>query len=474
MRINRCLSYSAMQGGIALAIATTTCCQGALVDGPEIPSAGFVQPVPASLREHLNLSPFYQKHVDVRGLPILGSTNVSDFALLEAGWIVRQLLTGREDILHALETNHVRIAVMAWNEFTTDIPEHSDLTSKVFWDRRARGLGGTAARPAVSCAEENLLGYPGDPYATENLLIHEFAHTIHEMGLSHLDSTFDKRLRAAFESAAQRGLWKTTYAGSNPAEYWAEGVQDWFDNNRQNDSLHNHVNTRGELKEYDPTLAALCAEVFGDRPWRYQKPAQRDPAARSHLAGFDPAKAPRFAWREAPLITHPRVLLQTALGDIEVELEGERAPVTTKNFLRYAQAGLYSDGHFHRTVTLNNQPTNTVRIQVIQASANPSKTNESFAPIPLERTRDTGLKHLDGAISMARDGPDSAQDSFFICVDDQPALDFDGLRNADGQGFAVFGRVVTGMAVVRSIHAASAAGQTLTPPVRLQRVIRTR
>jgi peptidyl-prolyl cis-trans isomerase A (cyclophilin A) len=125
-------------------------------------------------------------------------------------------------------------------------------------------------------------------------------------------------------------------------------------------------------------------------------------------------------------------------------------------------------------VTLDNQPTNAVKIQVIQASANPAKTNEFFPPIALERTRDTGLKHRDGTLSMARDTPDSAQDHFFICVADQPALDFGGQRNPDGQGFAAFGRVVKGMEVVRKIHAAPADGQSLNPAVPLQRVIRTR
>ena len=174
----------------------------------------------------------------------------------------------------------------------------------------------------------------------------------------------------------------------------------------------------------------------------------------------------------AAVMPKPRVVIQTTLGDIEVELDAERAPVSTKNFLRYALAGFYSDGLFHRTVTLDNQPTNAVKIQVIQASANPAKTNEFFPPIALEHTRDTGLKHLDGTLSMARDTPDSAQDHFFICLGDQPALDFGGARNPDGQGFAAFGRVVKGMEVVREIHAAPAEGQSLKPPVLLQRVIR--
>lgn len=431
-----------------------------------------VASVPEALRSDLKLDPFYQKHIDVEGFPILGSTNVSDFALLEAAWILRQMLPDGADIFATLGSNRVRLAVMAWNEFTTDVPEHRTLKSAAYWDRRARGLGATRVRPAVSCAEENLLCYPGDPYSTENILIHEFAHTVHEMGLVSLDPTFDQRLRAAFKRAKEAGLWKGTYAMSNHKEYWAEGTQSWFDDNRENDALHNHVDTRAELKQYDPELAKLCAEVFGDRSWRYVKPAKRSELDRAHLAGYDSSKAPRFRWREPPLTDHPRVLIQTEVGEIELELDAKRAPNTVKNFLRYVHEGFYSDGIFHRTVTLENQPTNKVKIEVIQASANPAKTNQVFPPISLERTRDTGLKHVDGAISMARFQPDSAQDNFFICIGDQPELNFGGKRNPDGQGFAAFGKVIQGMETVRKIQTASADGQKLTPPIRIQRAIR--
>ena len=431
-----------------------------------------VTPIPEALRREFKLAPFYQKHLPVGSLPVVGSTNVSDNALREAAWIVRHMLEGRADILGAMATNHVRLAVMAYNEFTTDIPEHAQLMPKVFWDRRARGLGASPEAPAVSSAEENLLCYPGDPYPTENICIHEFAHAIHLTGMSGLDPTFDRRLVEAYHSATNRGLWRGTYAGSNHEEYWAEATQSWFDNNRANDALHNDIDTRAKLKVYDPAVAALCLEVYGDRPWRYHKPMDRAAADRAHLIGFDPAKSPHFRWRAAPIPEHPRVLIQTARGDIEVELDYRAAPKTVENFLRYSHEGLYADGQFFRTVTAGNQPTNAVKIAIIQAQANPARTNEYFAAIPLERTRDTGLKHRDGTISMARDGPDSAQESFFICVGDQPELDFGGKRNPDGQGFAAFGRVVKGMEIVRQIHELPADGQTLKSPVRLQRVIR--
>jgi len=133
---------------------------------------------------------------------------------------------------------------------------------------------------------------------------------------------------------------------------------------------------------------------------------------------------------------------------------------------------MYDGGAFHRTVRMDNQPANKIKIEVVQAGTNPSRRSEELPPIPLERTAKTGLKHLDGVISMARSGPDSATSDFFICIGDQPSLDFGGLRNPDGQGFAAFGRVIQGMEIVRKIQAAPAEGQTLKPPVRIVRARR--
>jgi peptidyl-prolyl cis-trans isomerase A (cyclophilin A) len=169
-----------------------------------------------------------------------------------------------------------------------------------------------------------------------------------------------------------------------------------------------------------------------------------------------------------------RVLIQTEQGDIEAELDAARAPATVANFLRYADGKFYNGGRFHRTVTPANQPDNKVKIEVIQAGARPDKAKEEFPPIKLERTRDTKLTHKDGTLSMARDGPDTATSDFFICVGDQPELDFGGKRNPDGQGFAAFGRVVKGMDVVRKIQAAPAQGQALNPPVKILKVTRIR
>jgi peptidyl-prolyl cis-trans isomerase A (cyclophilin A) len=167
-----------------------------------------------------------------------------------------------------------------------------------------------------------------------------------------------------------------------------------------------------------------------------------------------------------------RVLIQADLGDIELELDAAKAPITTANFLRYVDGKFYDGGRFHRTVKPDNQPDNKVKIEVIQAGINPDRMKEEFPPIKLERARDTGLRHRDGTISMARDGPDTATSDFFICIGDQPELDFGGKRNPDGQGFAAFGRVVKGMDVVKKIQSSKAEGQSLKPPVKIVKVTR--
>ena len=159
------------------------------------------------------------------------------------------------------------------------------------------------------------------------------------------------------------------------------------------------------------------------------------------------------------------VTLQTELGEIVLEVDAVRAPVTAANFLRYVDAGRYDGGRFHRTVRLDNQPGKDLLIEVVQAGVKADLVSSDYAPIPLERTNKTGLRHRDGTLSMARDGPDTATSDFFICIGDQPSLDFGGKRNPDGQGFAAFGRVLQGMDVVRRIQAAPSDGQFLTPPI---------
>ena len=236
---------------------------------------------------------FYKKYIDADGYPIVASEKVNDYALKEAAFLVNLMLARRPDVRAAMVKSGSRMSIIAHNEFTTDQPEWAWMKPKDFWDARARGMGGSPTDPFCSTGEENLLAYPGDPYAAESILIHEFAHNIHLRGMVNVDPTFDKRVKATYDSAMKAGLWKGKYAAVNHHEYFAEGVQSWFDNNRVNDHDHNYVNTRALLLEYDPGLAALCREVFGDTVLKYTKPATR---LRDHLEGYDPAAAPKFVW----------------------------------------------------------------------------------------------------------------------------------------------------------------------------------
>ena len=167
-----------------------------------------------------------------------------------------------------------------------------------------------------------------------------------------------------------------------------------------------------------------------------------------------------------------RLVVETTIGDITLAIDSVHAPHTATNFLAYVDRGHFRDARFHRTVTLSNQGASPVKIEVIQGSVSPEREKDDFPPIAIERTDVTSLRHRNGTLSMARAGPNSATSSFFICIGDQPELDFGGKRNADGQGFAAFGVVTAGMDVVRTIHASPASGQALTPPVRILDIVR--
>jgi hypothetical protein len=225
----------------------------------------------------------------------VASGAVDDHALLEVAYLADLMLAKRPDVRTAMIANGSRVIIMGRGEFTTDIPEYAHMKPKDYWDARARGLGGSETDPVCSCAEENMLAFSGDPYAAENIFIHEFAHNIHLRGLLKVDPTFDKRLKETYQAAMAKGLWKGKYAATNHHEYFAEGVQSWFDDNRVNDHDHNHVHLRSQLIEYDPGLAAMCREVFGDTELKYTKPTTR---LTGHMAGYDPSKAPTFTWPE--------------------------------------------------------------------------------------------------------------------------------------------------------------------------------
>lgn len=249
---------------------------------------------------------FYTQRIEAHGFPIVASARVNPYALKEAAYLLDLLLAARPDVRTAMIRSGARLCILAHDEFTCDLPDFPwfaeqrapgfpDLSGRDYWNARVRGTGASLDQALTTCAEENLLGLKGDPYAAECIFVHEFAHAVHLRGLANLDPTFDSRLRQAYQAAMQAGRWQATYASTNHREYFAEGVQSWFECNRVNDDEHNDINTRARLQAYDPALAALCREAFGEPDFKYTKPATR---LRDHLAGYEPASAPVFAWPE--------------------------------------------------------------------------------------------------------------------------------------------------------------------------------
>lgn len=169
---------------------------------------------------------------------------------------------------------------------------------------------------------------------------------------------------------------------------------------------------------------------------------------------------------------NPMVLVRTGLGDIVIEVYADRAPITAKNFLRYVDENRYQEASFYRVVTPDNQPDKPVKIEVIQGGIGFVESGLRLDPIVHETTAKTGIRHKDGAVSMARREPGTASSEFFICVGDQPQLDFGSKRNPDGQGYAAFGQVIRGMDVARKIQRQPEDGQMLKNPVKLLAVAR--
>lgn len=164
----------------------------------------------------------------------------------------------------------------------------------------------------------------------------------------------------------------------------------------------------------------------------------------------------------------PKVKITTSFGKIIVEIDTVRAPVTAHNFLNHVQEGTFKNAVFYRVVRPDNQPNNDVKIEVIQGGLYSDDEMDKIKPIAHETTQQTGIKHLDATLSMARYTPGTASSEFFICVGDQPDLDFGGKRNPDGQGFAAFGHVIKGMDVVRIIQQQKDDKQYLAEPIKMQ------
>ncbi len=242
-----------------------------------------IAPPPAAL----GVDPFYKKHADAQGIAVLSSEKVPDAALLVARDIVIHMLAKRPDLRAEMVKKKMKVGVMAYSESTTDIPEHRNnkrpgpndprltpgekanydkpggigsQTDKEYWDRRARGLGGNP----TTCAEENLLGYPGTRYFGENIFVHEFAHGIMGQGIRTADPTLFADIQAAYKEAMAKGLWKNHYASTNANEYWAEGTQTWFWSNYEYKDGEKRVQTPDDLQSYDPKLYELLSRVYAD------------------------------------------------------------------------------------------------------------------------------------------------------------------------------------------------------------------
>ncbi len=163
----------------------------------------------------------------------------------------------------------------------------------------------------------------------------------------------------------------------------------------------------------------------------------------------------------------PKVKMVTDLGEIMIEIDTIHAPVTARNFLNHIKMGTLRNAVFYRVVRMDNQPNNDIKIEVIQGGLYDDSQIEKIPSILHETTNQTGLKHLDGTISMARNHPGTASTEFFICIGNQPELDFGGKRNPDGKGFAAFGSVIKGMEIVRKIQQQKDKNQILENPVRI-------
>ena len=247
----------------------------------------YIKAVVGSPPASLGVDPFYSKYADALGISILSSEKVPDAALLVARDIVIHMLAKRPDLRAEMVSKKMRVGVMAQSESTTDIPEHRDrkrpsrddgrltpgekanydkpggiasMTDKEYWDSRARGLGGNP----TTCAEENLLGYPGTRYFGENIFVHEFSHAIMGIGIRTADSALFAEIQAAYKEGMAKGLWKNHYASTNANEYWAEGTQTWFWSNYEFMDGETRVQTPEDLQRYDPKLNELLSRVYAD------------------------------------------------------------------------------------------------------------------------------------------------------------------------------------------------------------------
>ena len=256
-------------------------------------------PPPAVVRDFYELDPYYEQWINVGGLPVIASAKVNPYALKEAAWLIEKMIGHRPDVLRAMVANKARFSVIPYTEVITEIPEYHSDPRPDFLVYHERGWGGSEGATVCS-PEENILNYPGETEAEDKIFslpLHEFAHAIHLLGLNTLDPTFDERLQITYEAAMEKGLWQDTYNNSsrkNRREYWAQGAHAWFFPNGFVRSFVRSGDTRQALKKYDPELATLLTEVYGDGEWRYTPVLTRTHLP--HLQGFNPQDSPTFEW----------------------------------------------------------------------------------------------------------------------------------------------------------------------------------
>ena len=283
---------------------------------------------PEALRK--TLDPFYKQHIVADGLVVAGSEKVSLYALGEAGYLAKKMLANRPDVMRDLcEKRKMFVAVMAYCELQTDLPDCRNMS--LWWAYRARGLG---SRP-VSCGEENVLNLKGDPWEGENIFIHEFAHGIHSV----LGEEFNVRLRELYDQAKQSGRFRGYAIEGGIAEFWAEGVQTWFEcNGRKRPESGGgqssfevlgptgehicHLQTRQQVRTHLPELAKLLDDSFRQNKWVYVPVAKR--LGEPHLSGFDPADAPEFRWPPAVVEAFHRIEVENAEKEKKRKTESQR------------------------------------------------------------------------------------------------------------------------------------------------------
>lgn len=220
--------------------------------------------------DSLNIDPFYKKYVNADGIPVVSSMNVNDSALIRASKVIAQVLSKREDVKKAMIAKGCKVMIIGEKEEVCDIPEYAEICDTpeniAYWNKRARGFGGAPEHDfSASCGEENVICLPGDRYKGESILVHEFAHIIHMVGIVGVNPKFDNELETLLQKAIEKGLWKDTYAVSNKEEYFAEAVQSFFNCNKYSEEpngVHNSINTREKLKSYDLDMYNLLLQYF--------------------------------------------------------------------------------------------------------------------------------------------------------------------------------------------------------------------